>query len=120
MSKVKDPKFEKPVMAVTPDALVETFLEIDAQLQQATQLIEMAKNTIQEQQKNGQILVGKLDILARQLNGMGIDPRNYAPEPQESAPAEATFIPEIEENVGEVIDIKGDAAKKAIAARFNK
>lgn len=120
MSKIKDPKQSKPVMGVTPDDLVAEFLKIDRELQQVTQLIEMAQNTMAEQKRNGQILVGKLDILARQLNGMGIDPRNYAPKPSVETPQEADFSPEIEENEAQVIDIKEDPRKKALASRFNR
>lgn len=120
MSKIKDPKQSKPVMGVTPDELVSEFLRLDGDLQQCQKLIQMANNTIKEQQQVGQVLMGKLDILARQLNGMDIDPRNYQPEVEESSPEEDTFAEENAENTPETPDSKGDPRVTAITDRFNR
>lgn len=121
MSKIKDPKQQpKPQMGVSPDELVAAFLELDGELNQCQRLIDMANNTIKEQQQRGQVLIGKLDILARQLNGMGIDPRNYNPEAENPSPVEDTFPEETPEETPEVIEKKEDPRIAAVAGRFRK
>lgn len=120
MSKIKDPKQTKPKMGVAPDELVTVFLQLDAELGQVQHLIELANQTIQEQKQKGQVLIGKLDIIARQLNGMGIDPRDYTPEQETSSSEEDTFSDEIEENVPEVFEPKGDPRVTALTNRFRK
>lgn len=100
-------------------SLVAEYKALDKKLGEVNKLIEMANNTIRQQQAAGQILVGKLDVIIRILNGRKINPNTFSPPIEEIlAPQNADLPAETPQNEGEVVDIKGDPRVAAIKSRL--
>lgn len=136
-NKIRRPKKAAPAapviqkLATDSDSLVQEFKGLEGKLAQVNQIITISNEQIQKLQQQtqgaraeGQTIIGKLDVLVRILNGMGVDPNNYEPNQEDKAEeiseTEPDFSEENEENEAEVVDIKRDAKIEAIKRRLGK
>ena len=107
-----------------PVTLVTEFQELNQQVSQINEVILNLRKQISVAQAEGQKVLGKLEILARILNGMGVNPNNYPletePVEEDISGEEGDFSEEIEENMVEVVESTRDVRLEAILKRLNK
>jgi hypothetical protein len=133
-TKVREPKAQEnpgPKLSLDPDILISEFKNLDAQLAAINATIQKAVEAIQNKQEviksvkaEGQVILGKMDMLARILNGMGIDPRTLVAQAEipaeEFGEKEPIFSEEKPPKKDQVAENKEDARVTAIKQRFRK
>lgn len=133
--KIRQPKKKEQPTArsldVDPDILSKEFQTLDAQLAQINQIINGAVEIAKKQQAiinsakaEGQVILGKMDMLSRILTGMGIDPRDLAAhvpvQEENSEENPPIFSEEIPKNTPQPVENIEDARIRAIKQRLNR